>query len=283
MISIDFTPEEVAAGQMTAAHLAQAAGALRDDGIVVLNDVVDIDHIAQIRQRMFSDVEEILSHADVPFNWNTGNLQQDPPPIAPYLFRDVLANDLAVQVTHTVLGDGLVNGMYSGNTALPSKNRQPVHADTGQLWPNLEAPTPAYAYVVNVPLVDVDARNGSTEIWPGTHKDPSVVIGHDLKVTPEMLDKWRAVTTPIQPSIRAGSIVIRDIRLWHAGMPNHTDVPRPMIAMIHWVRWWPQGGPLPFAPEAREILDHPVLKTNAKFVDGPIDYLYHNAAYEFEK
>jgi len=89
--------------------------------------------------------------------------------------------------------------------------------------------------------VDVSPENGSTELWLGTHKDCSVSVHDNIKVTPEALDKWRTISPPIQPTSKAGSILIRDIRLWHAGMPNHTDTPRPMIAMIHHAGWLSVG------------------------------------------
>src|SRR5205085_5414804 len=108
----------------------------------------------------------ILKREDAPYNFNTGNLQQDPPPLPPYLFRDVLLNEQVIAVTKAMLGPGLKNSYYSGNTALPGGKRQPVHPDAAQLWPNLACPTPPYGFVVNVPVVDVSPENGSTELWP---------------------------------------------------------------------------------------------------------------------
>ena len=48
-----------------------------------------------------------------------GNVQQDPPPFPPYLFRDVLLNDMVIAVTTAVLGTPVKNTMYGGNTAMP--------------------------------------------------------------------------------------------------------------------------------------------------------------------
>jgi ectoine hydroxylase-related dioxygenase (phytanoyl-CoA dioxygenase family) len=173
---------------------------------------------------MLSDLDQILARPNAPFNFNIGNVQQDPPPFPPYLFRDVLLNPLVIAVTRAILGSGLKNIMYSGNTALPGGTRQPVHPDVGQLWPQLAHPTPPYALVVNIPVVDMDAHNGSTELWPGTHLDTTVSV-HDgsVRISQDMLDRRRAVEPPLQPSVRCGSVVIRDIRMWHAGMPNHAD------------------------------------------------------------
>jgi len=88
---------------------------------------------------------------------------------------------------------------------------------------------------------------------------------------------------PIQPVAKAGSVVIRDMRMWHAGMPNHTTSPRPMIAMIHYVSWWSALDPLVFPRGTESLFEHPILNTNAVFVDGEIDYLNRNKAFDFKK
>ena len=274
------TNEERASGQLSADHLSAATKALREDGIVVLEDVVDPKHLDALRERMADDLKKILARPDAPYQFGKSNVQQDPPPFPPYLFRDVVANDLVIQVTKSILGAGLKNVFYSGNTALPSELRQPVHADTGQLWPDLPVATPAYQLVVNVPLVDMDERNGSTEIWPGTHLDTTVAIQDgDIKVPEEKISARRAAAPPVQPAVRKGSVVIRDIRLWHAGMPNRTQEARPMLAMIHSVSWWPESR-IDFAKGSEAFLEHPDLRTCARFVDGPIDYLMHHGAYD---
>jgi ectoine hydroxylase-related dioxygenase (phytanoyl-CoA dioxygenase family) len=267
---------------MTPEHRDAAAQAIRTDGFVVLKDVVDREHIAILREKMVEDVAALMAREDAPFNWNTGNVQQNPPPFPPYLFRDVLVNDMVIAVTKAVLGPGLKNDFYSGNTAVRSEQRQPVHADVGQLWSNLEVATPAFGLVINVPVVDMSPENGSTEIWPGTHLDTSISMHNDIKVTEEALEKWRAKTMPLQPSVSAGSVLIRDIRLWHAGMPNRTDVPRPMIAMIHWTGWYGYTGTLRFPRGTETFFEHPDLRTVAVFDDEPIDHILAPKAYEYE-
>ncbi|MBV9852288.1 MAG: phytanoyl-CoA dioxygenase family protein [Armatimonadetes bacterium] len=281
-MEIKVTQDETRTGRLTPEHLRDAGRAVREDGFVVLADVVNLDHLAVLRERMLEDVAKYVARPDAPFNFNAGNVQQEPPPFAPYLFRDVLFNEPAIAVTHALLGDGLKNAFYSGNTALPGGTRQPVHADVGQLWPDLDVATPPFGVVVNVPVVDMTPENGSTEIWPGTHRDTTVFIQHgDIKVPQDKLEARRADVPPLQPVVRAGSVVIRDLRLWHAGMPNHTDQPRPMIAMIHWVSWWGDGEPLVFPKSEEAFFHHPVLRTIARFTDEPIDYIRHGTAYDF--
>lgn len=282
MISIRPTEAERAGGALSEESVAAAVAAVRGEGFVVIEEAVDLGHIRTLREKLLDDLAALRARPDAPYNWNTGNIQQEPPPFPPYLFRDILVNEFAIQVTSAILGPGLYNGFYSGNTALPSESRQPVHADGGQLWPNLPVATPAFGFVVNVPLVEMNAENGSTEIWPGTHLDTSVYMLEDIKVKPEALERRRRETPPIQPEVRAGSILIRDIRLWHAGMPNRTSLPRPMIAMIHWAAWYGWSDTPKFSSSARPLLDHPVLKTRCEFVDDPIDYIASPKAYEYE-
>jgi len=283
MIALDFTPDELRSGQMSPAKLETATNALKHDGYVVLNGVIDPAHLDSLRERMLDDLQKILKRDDTPFNFNAGNVQQDPPPMHPYLFRDVLLNDLVIAVTQATLGKGVKNSFYSGNTALPSDNMQPVHADIGQLWPHLEHATPPYALVVNVPLVDVSAQNGSTELWPGTHHDTTIYINDgNIKLPEMMVEARRTIAPPLQPTLCLGDVLIRDMRMWHRGMPNYTDQPRPMIAMIHWVGWWHDQNPIPFAKGTEDFFEHPILKTNARFVDE-VDYIHHNEAYDFQK
>lgn len=281
MLALDITPAELQSGQMTPDHLNAAVQAIRNDGFVVLNDVIDPAHITALRTRMLEDLKRLLSRTDAPFNWTRTNIQQDPPPFPPYLFKDVLFNTMAVAVTRAVLGAGLKNTYYSGNTALPGDFRQPVHPDMAQLWPNLTSAPPPHALIVNVPVVDMSVENGSTELWPGTHLDTRIIVQRgEIEVPQEWVEARRAEVPPIQPTVRSGSILIRDGRLWHRGMPNHTDAPRPMIAMIHVISWWQQS-PIRFPKGTESFFEHPDLATNAIFVDE-VDYIQHNRAYKFQ-
>ena len=284
MITISLSDEDRAAGRLVGTNVRAAVDALRVDGLVLLEDVVDPAHLDVLHERMIADLDAVRDRPDVPYNWNTGNLQQDPPPFPPYLFDDVLLNPYVISVTSSALGPGVKNVMYGGNTALPSDQRQPVHSDVGHLWPieSLEAPHPPAQLVVNVLTVDVSPDNGATELWPGTHRELGVGIGDDVKIAPELLETRRAISPPFQPTFRRGSMLIRDIRLWHAGMPNRTDQPRPMIAMIHASGWLETGNPLLFPTGTEAFFDHPVLRTAARFTTEPIDYVAEPQAFEYE-
>lgn len=278
---IHVSDDERCRGALSPEHLAAAVQAIEDEGFVALENAVALAHLDVLHERMLADIELLIRRPDAPFNWNVGNVQQDPPPFAPYLFADVLLNELVIDVTRALLGPGVKNFFYSGNTALPSDQRQPVHADTGHLWPRLAVAHPPVQLVINIPTVDVSPENASTELWPGTHKDTTVTIDKDIKVPLDVLEARRALVPPIQPTLPRGSVLIRDIRLWHAGMPNRTPHPRPMIAMIHVPSWFDTGTPLRFPKDTEAFFKHPRLRTNARFVDEPIDHISAPGAYEF--
>ncbi len=283
MITIEPSEQERATGVLSDENRRAAVEALRTDGLVVIADVVDPAHLDLLHERMITDLAALQARPDTPYNWNAGNLQQDPPPFPPYLFADVLLNPFVIAVTSALLGPGLKNVMYGGNTALPGDQRQPVHADVGQLWPLdvLEVAHPAAQLVINVATVDVSPANGATELWPGTHRELGVGVGDDITIDSELLAARRAVVPPFQPTMRRGSMLIRDIRLWHAGMPNTTSDPRPMIAMIHTSAWLETGAPLRFPIGTEAFFAHPLLTTAARFTEEPIDHIAAPHGFEF--
>lgn len=110
---------------------------------------------------------------------------------------------------------------------------QPVHTDA-----DFEHPSHPFALVINVPLITMTPENGSTELWLGTHTDSGLHVQEGMhgerasgRIKPSLLEERKAVRPPYQPIVKKGSIVIRDLRLWHAGKGNHTQDPRVMLAM----------------------------------------------------
>jgi ectoine hydroxylase-related dioxygenase (phytanoyl-CoA dioxygenase family) len=128
----------------------------------------------------------------------------------------------------------------SGNTALKSTESQPVHTDA-----DFEAPHIPFSLVINVPLITMTPANGSTEVWLGTHKNAGSQVqenwhddrgGGEIKI--DVLESRRKISPPIQPVIPKGSVIIRDLRLWHCGKPNLEGTTRVMLAMIHFASWY---------------------------------------------
>ena len=117
-MELNLTPEERTSEKLSNTHLQQACEAIRTDGFVVLNDVVNHDHLDTMRERMVDDLEKILKAPNVPHNFVWGNVQQDPPPYKRYVFRDIVANPWVVQISRTLLGEGVFSDLVnSGQTS----------------------------------------------------------------------------------------------------------------------------------------------------------------------
>src|SRR4051794_33959794 len=104
MTVLEITPAERDSGQIAPEHVEAAVEAILAEGYVVLNGVIDTSHLDVLHDRMRQDLKALVAREDAPFNWNAGNIQQDPPPFPPYLFRDVLMNEIVIAVTRAVLG-----------------------------------------------------------------------------------------------------------------------------------------------------------------------------------
>jgi hypothetical protein len=81
-------------------------------------------------------------------------------------------------------------------------------------------------------------ENGSTEVWLGTHDGTTIADQEGAhgdrasgRIKKHLLDARREVRPPSQPIVKKGSIIIRDLRLWHGGKPNLGKDPRVMLAM----------------------------------------------------
>lgn len=92
---------------------------------------------------------------------------------------------------------------------------------------------------LNINLVDTTPENGSTEIWLGTPRisEYDDIVPGVIGIKPEKLEARRKIRPPCYPTIKRGSVVLRDIRTWHAGMPNHTDQTRIMLAFGYQAAW----------------------------------------------
>ncbi|KAK7746216.1 hypothetical protein SLS62_009432 [Diatrype stigma] len=255
---------ETAGGALESRNLEKVVSAIHRDGLVVVEDVVPHDILDHLNKKMVEDARTLQARGeDGPFNYNLGNLQLDAPPVAEYFNPAIFANPIATQITSAVLGPRPKWTFCSANAAMPplpgaSPSRQPVHSDAD--FQHLDHP---FALVINIPLIAMTAENGATELWLGTHRG-----GADAqegahgerasgRIRAERLAARRAERPPCQPGVRKGSIVVRDLRLWHAGMPNASAAGevRVMLAMIHFAPWYRNPMRLQFAEDVRPVLE----------------------------
>lgn len=269
-MNITITPDELRADQMAQPKVDEAIDAIRSDGFVILDNAVSNSSLDTLREKMIEDSHTLIKAE----KWGgagrvKGHLQQGPPPMAPYIFRDIVSNPFVIQVTKGVLGDGLFNSFYNGNCNCPGSGTQPLHPDQPHLWPNLEVAHPASSLVVNICLVKTTEENGAVELWPKSHLNTK-------PLTDENVAEQREIASPIRGEAEKGSVLIRDMRVWHRGVPNHSDEIRHMIAMVHNINWRARNQVLQFGKGCEEAFDSSDLDHNAAFTDEPIDYLFRD-------
>ena len=269
---ITVKPKELSVGKLTDIHVKQAVEAILVHGYVILENIVKHQNLDILRERMDSDSQKLISVE----KWGgagmlKGHLQQGPPPYAPYIFKDIVANPYVIQVTKELLGEGVYNNFYNGNTNCPGSDTQPLHRDGDHLWQKQEVAHPTAAVVVNISPQDTTEDNGSVELWPGSHLDVSGrQIDNDFEA------ERREISPPTRGNARKGSVLIRDLRLWHRGVPNMSDEPRHMIAMIHCIRWLRSRRRLKYQIGCEKAFENSELDHNADFVDENLDdYLFN--------
>lgn len=260
-ISIRPAADELKQGSLTQRNLEIAIRALSRDGLVVLEDMVDHAILDRLNEKMVQDAYELQAREDSPFNYNKGNIQQDPPLSDEWFSNDIFINPIVTHVTSTMLGPKPSLRFVSGNTALPPTESsppasQPTHNDADFDHPNIP-----FALVFNVPLVTMTPENGSTEVWLGTHNDTTIADQEGEhgdrasgRIKKHLLDARREIRPPSQPVVDKGSIIIRDLRLWHGGKPNLSTEPRVMLAMIHFAPWYRNSMHVEFAEELADRL-----------------------------
>ena len=228
------------------ARVRAAARTLREAGLVVLEDVFDRAYIDALRREYDARLERHIADRgglDV-LNAKTFGKNQigmHLPLVPPFSDEQIVAHPLAVAVMEEALGAEFACSFYHSNTAYPGSEVQPVHRDHGPLFGpgEMSVPTPATHLVLNVPLCDFSEENGSTEVWPGTH----LVVDRAPEDRSDLEARVHALPS-IRTNVRAGSLILRDLRVWHRGMPNRAGYARPMLALVYARGWLVQEPPL---------------------------------------
>jgi hypothetical protein len=272
VVSVPVSDEEKRSKIPSAATVGAAVSILQRDGIVVIKNVVDIDALDTLNSILTPKSEVLAGDPSTHWNFNkeARNITQPPPYKTELMFDTIWANPFAAAVGAAILGPRPHIHYANGNTALRSEGRQPVHADLGER--HLRFP---FALVANFFLVDTDATNGSTEVWVGSHRDTSIE-DHDpstkSNILPELVEARRKMAPPVQPEIQKGDLVLRDVRLWHAGMPNQTDVPRVMLAFVMFPWWYESSLRLVLPRKSKQLVEKWKRETGfeyaAEFVDA---------------
>ena len=213
---IELTDAEQSDGKMCAAHLDLANLLLREVGTVILENAVPLEIVKEARTAYFDAIQRgmvrKIRHA----------LEM------PFLHHQFITNPFSLQVIEAAMGKKVALFRCGIHDVPPDIDGNQVekspHRDGNHLFPELPCVLPVSGIYVNIPFVDFLEENGATKIWPGSHLimdfPPSDVqnLGERSKHLPAL-----------QAVMPMGSLILRDMRLWHVGMPNRTDTHRPML------------------------------------------------------
>lgn len=275
--------------RVAAGDTARAAEAIREHGFVVVEDAIAPEPLAALRRRMDADTEELLRYCEsIGGNPRArGHLQQGPPLSPDLVFAEVAMNAAVNDVCRALYGAERSSGderplltFYNGNTNCPGSADQHLHMDGRHDTAPGEPVAPTARVVVNIAPGPMNRNNGAIELWPGSHRihcvnDAGTGAGEaEGARVAELAPGRRQAAPPVQPETRVGDVLIRDVRLWHRGVPNRSRRPRHMIALI--VSRRAADAPerrLKFELGCDAALEGHGVDANAEYVEGPLDYL----------
>ena len=202
---------------------------LDKEGFVVLPECVDqglIEELVAEVERIWNDEGESAG-AEFKQEANTRRLANlvDKSRV----FEQVILHRYSLTLVGHILGDFKLSSLNARSANPMSACGQPLHCDGGCL-PDDHGPK-----VANVVwcLDDFNAKNGTLRVVPGTHF--SGHLPQDALVDPEL-------NHPDQKIIlaKAGSLIVVNAHLWHAGTENRTRFPRRALHAYYCRRDQPQ-------------------------------------------
>lgn len=98
--SIRPSQDEVRNRQLTPQNLEIAIRSLYHDGLVVVEDAIPHDALHHLNAQMVQDAHSLQSKKEnSPYNYNPGNIQQDPPPVREYFDTNIFLSRYTIPTT----------------------------------------------------------------------------------------------------------------------------------------------------------------------------------------
>jgi hypothetical protein len=243
-MTFSISTEERGRGAILPDKLTQITTAIGSEGYAVVDGLISLETCDLLMASVLEDAASVKALGKpTPHEKATGqgHLQLGLRRFAPYVRPDLITNPLIENVVNAVLGSDAWLGFYSGNVNVPGSGHQPLHFDRPFSWKTKEEaekdgqswPPPTTTLSCSVALCSITEENGATEIYPGTQRETEVTTwppGERVSSHPDLIERWGP---PQRMEIPAGGICFRDPRMWHRGVPNPTQMVRPMIAMTY--------------------------------------------------
>lgn len=221
-----FTDAEKADGGPSFDTLRQATEAFWTCGCVGFENAFDPVLIASLNAAWRERYGRYLSgerHADaltIGHRRTQITVAVESPFDSPHLY----AHPLVFPILQEILGQHCIMGVFGAVVSLPGAEAQHVHRDHPLLFEEaVNATMPTFAVTMMIPLVDLDARTGTTRMWVGSHR---------------MGDRAAQRAPVDDPMIKAGGCLLFDLRLQHQGLANVSETVRPMLYNAYYRPWF---------------------------------------------
>lgn len=239
-MKIELSREEISGMKLEPETLENAVDAIKINGFVIFESVMPKSLLAELQAKFAEIFTEHVSRTGVDKQHVNAETQRGKNRFLMHLpfskpFSDplIVTNQIVLQVMDAMLGKDYTCRYFATDTPFPGSDYQGVHSDDAPLFPDTDFILPPAALVLNIPLVDTTEENGPMDIWPGgTHRMPENLN------RPKRIQELAANLESQKVLMPAGSLLIRDLRMWHRGTPNRSDAARPNMALIYNRPWY---------------------------------------------
>jgi ectoine hydroxylase-related dioxygenase (phytanoyl-CoA dioxygenase family) len=225
---IRLSDEELASSVLDPATCLLASQVLASKGVLAIENAFASEFVSSLKDAFVNGNFKHLVDRDTDETLTVGDKRiLMPVEIAggfntPHLY----ANPFVFPIVQNALGAQCILGSFGAVTALPGAENQHVHRDHPFLFDKeaIDMLVPAYAVTVVVPLVDINEFQGTTRVWPGSHR-----VWSD--------DEARKLPSE-DPVAQVGSCLLMDYRLLHGGTVNRSKQMRPILYLTYHRPWF---------------------------------------------
>jgi hypothetical protein len=220
------------------------------EGCLVIDRLFDPALIGRIHDEYARQYGEI-DPANPPLHMKVGEGRLHLPVTlrGPFLDPALYAHPILSALLGSILDTRFLIDSISVVTSLPGAPDQRYHRDHPSLYAQgfgFGATLPCFAVNVAIPLIDLDAETGTTQLFPGSSGADGDVTGGDFG--PGML-----------PLVRRGGCFLVDYRLWHRGLANRSTRPRPILYIAYAREWFTDV--VNYKKHARLVIDRQEFET----------------------
>jgi ectoine hydroxylase-related dioxygenase (phytanoyl-CoA dioxygenase family) len=206
-------------------QIRRAHEALTSDGFVILDNVISPEKIRALHAEFTRSYGRYMNRIDFDDTLKVGNRRHMISVELTGGFRDpvVYGNPYVLALVRYTLEHDAILESFGAFISLPGSRAQHVHRDGRFLFDSpIATLLPAHAVTFVMPLVDMNRKNGTTSVWPASHRRKV----RDKKAAPLPLD------------VPVGSCALWDYRLHHRGTANRSDAPRPILYCTYSRHWF---------------------------------------------